>query len=108
MFHLNILFHPEIKSDFTFHVSRQSALPELQHSCRIEGRIDPPHKVKVTHKQVAFSVTGEGYRCQQLVALRHPTAAWAGDAPPPPVPHDAINDGGLLLGQEDVLPTALV
>ncbi len=85
-----------------------SALPELQYSCVIEGRIDSPHKVKVTHVQVALSVTGYSHWCQQLVALSHPTAAWARYAASSAVTHNTVNDGWLLLGKEDILTAALM
>jgi len=91
-----------------YHVVCKCALPELQYSCGIEGRIDPPHKVEVTHVQVALSITGYGHRRQQLVALCHPTAAWARDAASSSVTHNAVNDGRLLLGEEDVLAAALM
>lgn len=91
-----------------YHVVFPSALPELQYSCGVEGRIDPPHKVKVTHVQVALSITGYSHRCQKLVALCHPTAAWARDAASSAVTHNAVNDGRLLLGEEDVLAAALM
>lgn len=81
--------------------------PELHDAGHVARRVDAADVVEVSHVQAAVDAPGQGHGRQQLVALRLPVAAGAGDAAAPPVAHDG-GDDGRLQGDELVLPAAFV
>lgn len=58
----------------------QRPLPQLHDTAHIPRGEDPPDVVEVSHKDAAIGSAGQSQGGQQLVALRLPVTAGAGDA----------------------------
>lgn len=81
---------------------------ELQYGSGVSVGMDPADEVEVPHVEGAVRAAGQRHGSKQHHVPGGAGAAWtAGDAPVETIPHHGADDGRLL-GEEHVLPVALV
>lgn len=90
-----------------WHPPPPQSVPQFQDIGDVSGWKYSADVVEVSNIEASVRSTGQGDRGQKFVPISEAIATWARNASPPPVPHYAPYDRGLLR-DELVFPVAFV